>query len=77
MRRHAMELKSNSVRKTLDAVPTNLKRTGVGATIEIVGYAGDHPTIEGHPLNDEKELLQAVSYLHARLRREAASAASA
>ena len=70
-----MELRSNSVRRALDAVPTTLKRTGVGATVEIVGYETDHPTIAGHPLNDEKELLAAVSCLHARLREEAAAAA--
>ncbi len=54
-----MELRSNSVRRALDGVPTTLKRTGVGATVEIVGYETDHPTIAGHPLNDEKELLAA------------------
>jgi hypothetical protein len=44
-----MELQSNSVRRTLDALPTALKRNGVGVTVEIVGYEADHPTIAGHP----------------------------
>ena len=66
-----MALTSKSVRDTLDAVPSKKKVTGVAAQIEIVAYPGGHAAIAGHPLNHEQELLDAVSYLLARLQREA------
>ena len=71
-----MELQSNSIRQTLDAVPSRKKVTGVGAVIEIVAYPRrDNASIAGHPLNGPQELLDAVSYLDQRLHREAVSAA--
>jgi hypothetical protein len=70
-----MELKSDSVRRALDAVPISRKVTGHAATVEIVAYPDGHAGIVAHPLNGRQELLAAVEYLFDRLRAEAVAAA--
>jgi hypothetical protein len=72
-----MEKPSNSLARTLDAVESKQKVTGVGAIVEIVAYPRrDNAGIAGHPLNGKDELLQAIDYLYERLHREAVEAAS-
>jgi hypothetical protein len=66
-----MELKSQSVRQALDAVPSHTKVTARFAEVEISAYPDGHAAFAGHPLNGRDELLAAVSYLFDRLEREA------
>jgi hypothetical protein len=67
---------SDSLRRYLDSISLELKKSGVAARIEIVGYPDGHAAIGAHPLNDRAELLKAVGYLFDRAHEGAAARAA-